>query len=740
MTVERRAGTGVPHWPVRVTAVDGAELTRRMPARPDETGRWWPSATDDELDILLRLTGSLAEDTPTLATTRAYGRFLFQTLLGQQGWELLSGAGTHPEELELRFPPDDADLHRLTWELLHDPDDDGEFLAQDPSHPVMIVRGIATRPGEEDREVRPVTGTARMLFAVGSELHDPQVRAGTEVMTIIRGYDRTCSLIDFRVRAQITLDGLERACGDVRPHVLHLIAHGSWHPELAENTVQLRAEPGTAHTDDVDHVNARALAGAMRAAGTLPLMVILSACESGSTRPGSAAIAAELVDAGVPIVVSMTGRISNTACRTFARAFAAAVVKGKPLHLATAEARRLAFSRLHGGEIDWALPAVFMATDVPADFRVIDDRETRELREFLLRLGPVCAPVFHARDEFFDLLDHLLDPRDQLAVLVAEGPGADARPGGTRLLRELAGASLRAGHIPCNVTFSPGREPRNAAQLAIDVLCAICATRAELDLDVDFTSAILTGIEDEAGREKVDAMLPPRRQCTAVRAKRLRPALGAEDPEGFVDELAAWIREDLLAMATAAQKAYPGLFPASGRPILLLDDPQEVPHLFVQLGSLLSSRGVSAENIDRESRDKIPVVVFTKDPRTRSAGGESRLTRALRDQAWARTAAVMLFQQMTPEGHPDFVAAAWRWLLMHRLPTLDGRHTRPLTVVADREGEWAELVREQTSGTSEIYSAKLMASITRAGMSQKVLEEDNDDAVLEHYPASGSPV
>ncbi|MBO3743167.1 CHAT domain-containing protein [Actinoplanes flavus] len=724
---------------MRVTAPGREDLVRTMPAHPDETGRWWPAATEDELDLLLRLTDSLTGDTPSLATTRAYGRFLLLALLGPEGWELLFGGDDQPAELDLRFPPDDADLHLLTWELLHAPQDDGEFLAHDPEHPVMVVRGIAARAGG-DREVRPVTGTARMLFAVGSELHDPQVRAGTEVMTIIRGYDRTCSLIDFRIRAQVTLDGLESACGEVRPHILHLIAHGSWHPDLAENTVQLRPEPGSANGEIDAHVNARALAGAMRAAGELPLMVILSACESGSSRPGGAAIAAELVDAGVPIVVSMTGRISNTACRTFARAFAAAVVRGKPLPQATAEARQLTFSRLRGGEIDWALPAVFMAGDVPDGFQVVDDRETRPLRDFLGRLGPVCAPVFHARDEFFDLLDHLLDPGDQLAVLIAEGPSAAARPGGTRLLRELAGASLRAGHLPCNVTFGPGGEPRNAAQLAVDVLWAIGTTRSELNLDVDFPSAILTGIENQLGRKLVEDTVPDRPLCPAVRAKWLRPVITGDCPEAFVDELAGWIREDLLRMATAAQKAYPALFPASGRPILLLDDPRQVPDLFVQLGTLLSTRGVSADTIGPESRDKIPVVVFTKDPRTRSDGRESRLTRALQDQAWARTASVMLFKQMTPDGHPDFVAAVWRSLIMHPLPTIEGRFTRPLTVVAERESDWAHLVRELTNGSEEIYSAKLMAEITRDGVRQKVLEEDNDDAALDNLHGSGSRV
>ncbi|WP_204296805.1 CHAT domain-containing protein [Actinoplanes campanulatus] len=747
VTVGRRADADIPHWPVLVEVPGAGPLTREMPAQPDDTGRWWPAGTPDERDTLVALTDRPAAAPSILAATREYGRFLLLALLGNDGWKLVSAAlvsaalvsaaASPLTEIELRLPPGDADLHGLTWELLHAPDEGGEFLAQDPRQPVMIVRGVVS-PAANGRTVQPVTGTARMLFTVGSELHDPEVRAGAEVMAIIRGYDRTSSLIDFRVRSQITVDRLQRACAEVRPHILHLIAHGSCDPESAEHTVQLRAEPGGSAAAEVEHVNARALAEALRGDGELPLIVFLSACESGDTRPGGTAIAAELVAAGVPVVLSMTGRISNTACRTFARAFASAVVKGKPLHLATAEARRLAFSRARDGEIDWALPAVFMATDVPADFTVIDHTQSETLREFLRDLGPECAPVFHARDEFFDLLDHLLDEKDPLAVLLAAGRGATVSPGGTRLLRELSAASLRAGHVPCNVRFVPTDMPKNAAQLAIDVLVAICSTRYALKLDQNFPSVILDGIEDELGPENLAKVLPSRRQGTAVRAKRLRPAVAEIDPAGFTDELTACIRRDLLELATAARREHPGLFTASCRPILLLDEPQQIPDLFRHLGILLSPRGLSAEHSDRGYRAKIPVVLFTKEPAMRPGGARSVLTRALQDEDWARTAEVLLFQEMTPPEYPDFVAAAWRWLVMHPLPKGDGGHTRPLTVIADKEESWAEIVRQQTRGRQVIYSRDLMTAITEAGRAQEVLEEDNDDAALESWQDSRS--
>ena len=70
------------------------------------------------------------------------------------------------------------------------------------------------------------------------------------------------------------------------------------------------------------------------------------------------------------------------------------------------------------------------------------------MRHQLDNLDVSRPPLFCGRDDFFDLLDRLLDPSHSLKVLVVTTTEARVRHGGSRLLRELSAAAFRAGTIP----------------------------------------------------------------------------------------------------------------------------------------------------------------------------------------------------------------------------------------------------------------------------------------------------
>src|SRR4051812_45926988 len=59
------------------------------------------------------------------ATSEAYGRYLFETLIGATAWDAVvtaaTAAGARVAELALEWLAIDGDLHRLPWELMHGP-------------------------------------------------------------------------------------------------------------------------------------------------------------------------------------------------------------------------------------------------------------------------------------------------------------------------------------------------------------------------------------------------------------------------------------------------------------------------------------------------------------------------------------------------------------------------------------------------------------------------------------------
>ena len=116
-----------PHWSVHVT---GVGKPRVMAARRDERRDWWPapnpaerpapgdsSSWDVSAQAFVDLAAMVAHGTATAAQAVAYGRYLFDALLGDEAWAAL-GQPEEPLVVDLRLPP--GSLHRHTWELMHD--------------------------------------------------------------------------------------------------------------------------------------------------------------------------------------------------------------------------------------------------------------------------------------------------------------------------------------------------------------------------------------------------------------------------------------------------------------------------------------------------------------------------------------------------------------------------------------------------------------------------------------------
>ena len=236
------------------------------------------------------------------------------------------------------------------------------------------------------------------------------MRPGAEMVGIIQ-QPGSESRVQWRHIEDATPRATQEAIGSFEPDVVHFICHGGVDAKTGEGFLKLRPEQGRGG----DQFSAAQIAEWLRAAKSMPSMVVLSACESGAGAGASlgpdqvAPLAAALVNEGVPVVIGMSGRVSDVACRLFTRRFAEALLsrtERETLVTATALGRRSAFAEGNDPElsVDWGFPTVFLAsrvdpdyvptTDAPAGAVTVDTR----LVAYTLRR----KPVFCGRQEFFD--------------------------------------------------------------------------------------------------------------------------------------------------------------------------------------------------------------------------------------------------------------------------------------------------------------------------------------------------
>ncbi len=291
------------------------------------------------------------------------GARLFRWLLAddvlREAWE--HARGQHPQRrIRLRFDADAPELHALPWEALHDPDSDQNLAASDatpfsrylagmwqpgspiPTRPVKILVAIANPIGLNRHGLAPLNEEAEwaaLRAATGSldevtvtRLSDPCTLAALEA-ELRRGY-----------------------------HVLHLVAHGTYHKERRRAALYLSDETNhvtTVWEDDLARMLKRQLAdGEVQDPDRLRL-VFLASCESATrdTRDAFRGLAPALVDAGVPAVVAMQDRITITAAREFSGTFYKRLLQHGLVDLAGNQARA---ALLTVGSREAATPVVFM--------------------------------------------------------------------------------------------------------------------------------------------------------------------------------------------------------------------------------------------------------------------------------------------------------------------------------------------------------------------------------------------
>lgn len=402
----------------------------------------------------------------------ALGLHLFEAAIGQAAWKSIEAAAEGaPVEIALQFQPSDYRLARLPWEMMHD---GARFLAR--RTPLVSVVRLAAGP-----EVQAIEMPLRVLFVVATKPSDERVLAGTEYLGILRRLAESSGGLTHDLVVEATRSKITKAVERFRPSVVHVIGHGT---TLAIRLTEEDAKTGKRANEDGDACDAKGLWTAFGAHP--PKLVILNVCNAGGriaplygaqTAANATNLADGLVALGIPMVLGMAGRVSDHACRLYARRLYEALAEGysqaseTPLvdiAAACAIGRRAALN-VPGtvSSVDWAFPTVTVNAGLSDTTVRLTDKAVRAWAQagesHYARKGALCDRL----DILSKVGTWLSEGTDGSPVLAfVEKPGSapinvtkaaalrlsdppDAKVGTSRLLAETAVIAAHAGYLPC---------------------------------------------------------------------------------------------------------------------------------------------------------------------------------------------------------------------------------------------------------------------------------------------------
>ncbi len=283
-----------------------------------------------------------------------------------------------PLRLRLRAGAGAYEMHRLCWELLHDPEHPGRLLATDEN--VLLSRYLTSSDFRPVR-TRPQAGIrALVVVANPANLQRYQGEGGRALAPVdvagelerareaLRPIPVTalCSAHDVDCRGRPTLDEMVEHLRDGY-EVLYLVAHGALSKE-GEPLLWLEDAGGQADVvtaDDTRRTDGRRVSGLVTRLSQmprLPRLVILASCQSAGEgdEPASpntrvlSALGPRLAEAGVPAVVAMQGSVTMATVAQFMPVLFRELRRDGQIDRAVAAARQAVQERS-----DWWMPVLF---------------------------------------------------------------------------------------------------------------------------------------------------------------------------------------------------------------------------------------------------------------------------------------------------------------------------------------------------------------------------------------------
>jgi len=188
-----------------------------------------------------------------------------------------------------------------------------------------------------------------------------------EVLLLSQIADERKDAVDFRPLPNVTWEEFILGYSGFNPHVLIFTGHGA----IVKKKPSLLFQTAGA---DCHPVSVTEFANALKPLNHTLRMVILSACETAlveGDNPFSSA-AAELIRAGIPVVIAMQSKVEETAAREFGVRFFTYLLQRHPIDTCV-NAGRLAMredERDHQriGKTQWAVPVLFLSTSTKEIF------------------------------------------------------------------------------------------------------------------------------------------------------------------------------------------------------------------------------------------------------------------------------------------------------------------------------------------------------------------------------------
>jgi hypothetical protein len=699
----------------------------RAPADDDRS-----LALDDER-VREAVTLRVAECKPEAGDAVRMGRYLFDALIGSQAWASITESTKAGKdtlvELALTWRADEADLGNLRWEMMHDGE---EFLAVSKEYVVAITRIVLD--AETLAAPEPLAAPARVLFVVGDDLDSRAIRAGAEIVGVLRRIEAQRGAVLPFVLERASPQALQHQISRVRPDIVHFVSHGR--VEQGHGVLQMCSDEDESTTE---LVGAARLLEALNDGGrqTLPRLAVVTACESAGGGDHTASLAAELVKGGIPVVVGMTGKISDPVCRLFSSRFSAALTEGEPLVRALTVGRRAALWRAAATgagpetQVDWSLPAVFLAPSVDPAYRVVAERGNDTMARRIASFGLQERPVFCGRRRFMPLLDKLLDPDDELNVLVVdvERPKAGAA-GETRLMHHLALRALRAGHVVLMLwATAHGTRPdppTTPGRLALYLVEQLFDTRRRFGLGSPAYAAVLEALATAASSPDCPELdtLPPDavNQHVTEYLKKLKGSQRDWEERFEADILREALARDLTLLQSDARAKPDGLSDTC-RVIVML----ERVEYWDQTTRALVDTLLTPDGFGVQPENPMPVVVSCALAHDVNRHTLSDLRERATTQNWIHAERLAPFDEEEDE-------LVYTWLLLNPYDGIHPPHSEKVYVRAEPTDEWALRFREHIKGLPSNFGLPFYIVASMATEPSKLLVADeNDDVKLAEY-------
>ncbi|MDO9599353.1 MAG: CHAT domain-containing protein [Azoarcus sp.] len=294
---------------------------------------------------------------PSAADAREVGRQLYESLFAGPYRPLLDQhlRSIDPQRGEgLRFVINTTatpDLGRLPWEFIYSPAQD-DFLFSDRMKPVVRWLDVDAPP-----PTLAVTPPLRLLIASAAPAGRPDLAVGEELAQLDTALGELAGggLVQVTRLAHTSLESLDTALLQHRPHVLHFIGHGDFTGDDGMIVLEAENPRGAA-----DPIAGRQLAILLRNHLASLRLVFLNSCMGATTshRDPFGGVAQNLIRRGIPAVIAMQFAIPDQAAIALARHFYRYLAAGQPVDTALTSARAFLYAR--GYAVEWGAPALHM--------------------------------------------------------------------------------------------------------------------------------------------------------------------------------------------------------------------------------------------------------------------------------------------------------------------------------------------------------------------------------------------